>query len=310
MTNCKVLSFQEIHRTNQFFTDCEECVNLNYRKNLELEYENEKNQQAKVDLMYWKNRATEEQSQELVNVYENFQKELSKRQALNGMRETPGMKPGDESLKTPFNYEINIPSNTSTPRGPAISLSDLSGPVRVSNGSTARANAVLDTDSAISNVLRGADSLIRRMENNAQPSNTARQGLSISPDILANSRAGLRPANTRPASAAPPSNTSQRAQQSGALMDELRASLASRASRGSRRSSVAQLSSPSSSAISNASSVLANVAEVQLRRRGRPVNVDLTDSEVRGIVGNAVNDAVSGSGLRKKKTISRKNCLM
>lgn len=294
MTNCKVLSFQEIHKTNQFFTDCEQCVNLNYRKNLELEYENEKTQQAKVDLMYWKNRATEEQSQELVNVYENFQKELNKRQAINGMRETPGMRPGDESLMTPSNYEINIPSNTSTPRGQPLSLSDLSGPVRVSNGGTARVNAVLD----------GADSLIRRME-----APVSRGGLNISPDVLANSRAGLRPANTRPASAAPPSNTSQRAQQSSALMDELRASLASRASRGSRRSSVAQLSNPSSSAISNASSVLANVAEQQVRPRGRPPAVDLTASEIRGLVDNAVDDAVSGSGLKGKKRAPAKKKL-
>lgn len=291
MTNCKVLSFKEIHETNQFMKSCESCVNKNYRKNLELVEENARAQQAKMDVLYWKKRAEEEGTQELVDMYERFNSELAKRTKSNNANNIPPLN-STNNLNTPFNNSFNLPPppqmNGNTPRGAPLSLSDLTGPARVSSASTARVNAVLDS----------AESLIRRVDRPAGP-------FGLSPEQLANSRAGLRPANTRPASAAPPSNSSARAQQSSALMEELRASIASRASRGSRRSSVSQLSSPSSSAISNASSVLANVAEQQLPTRGRPPRIDLTASEIQSIAPTGVDNAPAGSGLKTQRSMAQ-----
>ncbi len=314
MTNCKVLSFKEIHETNKFFKDCEECVNLNYRKNLELEYENDKLQQAKTDAMYWKERAKQENADELVDLYSKFQKGLKDRN--NEMFVNPEMKTGDESLKTSFNYEVRLPSSTSsTPRGPALRLDDLTSTASVSN--TARVNDVLNS----------AESLIRRVEAPSGP-----RGLNISADVLANSRAGLRPTTTRPASQAPASNTSARA----SFINELTTTLANRSrARGSRRSSNAsyidqlpplstgsltppggnspQQLSPESSDIRNP-----NQTRAQRERRFR-------EEVVRNMPANsAANSAVrvdepsAGSGLKKKakkkskttKARSKANILM
>lgn len=214
---CKVLSFDEIHTTKDFFKDCNECVNLNYRKQLEQVEENALYQQLKVDQMYWKKRAMEEGTEELVDMYNRFNKLLAikkEEERVNAGIKKPQM---TNSLQVPFNYEVDI--------GP-MRRSELS---INSNSSTPRSLSESVQNRIINRTLDSAESLIRRMD--------TRPGLPISQDILANSRAGLRPTVTRPASEAPSSNTSQRVQ----LLNELNASLASRASRGSRRSSVRQL---------------------------------------------------------------------
>lgn len=196
---CKVLSFDEIHTTKDFFKDCNECVNLNYRKQLEQVEENALYQQLKVDQMYWKKRAMEEGTEELVDMYNRFNKLLAIKKEEE--RVNAGIK------KVPFNYEVDI------------------GPMRRSELSI---NSNSSTPRSLSESVQNR--IIDRMN--------TRPGLPISQDILANSRAGLRPTVTRPASEAPPSNTSQRVQ----LINELNASLASRASRASRsNNSVRQL---------------------------------------------------------------------
>jgi len=203
---CKVLSFDEIHTTKDFFKDCNECVNLNYRKQLEQVEENALYQQLKVDQMYWKKRAMEEGTEELVDMYNRFNKLLAikkEEERVNAGIKKPQM---TNSLQVPFNYEVDI------------------GPMRRSELSI---NSNSSTPRSLSESVQNR--IIDRMN--------TRPGLPISQDILANSRAGLRPTVTRPASEAPSSNTSQRVQ----LLNELNASLASRASRGSRRSSVRQL---------------------------------------------------------------------
>lgn len=297
---CKVLSFDEIHTTKDFFTDCNECVNLNYRKQLEQVEDNALYQQLKVDQMYWKKRAMEEGTEELVDMYNRFNKLLAikkEEERVNAGIKNPQM---SNSLQVPFNYEVNIPtnnSNSSTPRGPSLRLSDLSGPMPT--------NANM-SNSAINRTLDSAESLIRRMD--------TRPGLTISQDILANSRAGLRPTVTRPASEAPSSNTSQRVQ----LINELNASLASRASRGSRRSSVRQLTPLEMSDVAPPG----GLSPPQLAQRGRRPNIDLTADEVRGLTTpNANIEPPSGSGLRSKKpkqqqkkkvakSKQKSNCLM
>jgi len=200
---CKVLSFDEIHTTKDFFKDCNECVNLNYRKQLEQVEENALYQQLKVDQMYWKKRAMEEGTEELVDMYNRFNKLLAikkEEERVNAGIKKPQM---TNSLQVPFNYEVDI------------------GPMRRSELSI---NSNSSTPRSLSESVQNR--IIDRMN--------TRPGLPISQDILANSRAGLRPTVTRPASEAPSSNTSQRVQ----LLNELNASLASR---GSRRSSVRQL---------------------------------------------------------------------
>lgn len=204
---CKVLSFDEIHTTKDFFKDCNECVNLNYRKQLEQVEENALYQQLKVDQMYWKKRAMEEGTEELVDMYNRFNKLLAIKKEEE--RVNAGIKKPQLALlaKVPFNYEVDI------------------GPMRRSELSI---NSNSSTPRSLSESVQNR--IIDRMN--------TRPGLPISQDILANSRAGLRPTVTRPASEAPPSNTSQRVQ----LINELNASLASRASRGSRsNNSVRQL---------------------------------------------------------------------
>lgn len=279
---CKVLSFDEIHTTKDFFKDCNECVNLNYRKQLEQVEENALYQQLKVDQMYWKKRAMEEGTEELVDMYNRFNKLLAikkEEERVNAGIKKPQM---TNSLQVPFNYEVDIGpmrrselsinSNSSTPRGPQIRLSDLSGPMPTNTNMSS---------SAINRTLDSAESLIRRMD--------TRPGLPISQDILANSRAGLRPTVTRPASEAPSSNTSQRVQ----LLNELNASLASR---GSRRSSVRQLTPLEMSDVAPPG----GLSPQQLPQRGRLPN--LSNNEVRGLVGPNANieQPTSGSGLRKK----------
>ncbi len=200
---CKVLSFDEIHTTKDFFKDCNECINLNYRKQLEQVEENALYQQLKVDQMYWKKRAMEEGTEELVDMYNRFNKLLAikkEEERVNAGIKKPQM---TNSLQVPFNYEVDI------------------GPMRRSELSI---NSNSSTPRSLSESVQNR--IIDRMN--------TRPGLPISQDILANSRAGLRPTVTRPASEAPSSNTSQRVQ----LINELNASLASR---GSRRSSVRQL---------------------------------------------------------------------
>ena len=282
---CKVLSFDEIHTTKDFFKDCNECVNLNYRKQLEQVEENALYQQLKVDQMYWKKRAMEEGTEELVDMYNRFNKLLAikkEEERVNAGIKKPQM---TNSLQVPFNYEVDIGpmrrselsinSNSSTPRGPQIRLSDLSGPMPTNTNMSS---------SAINRTLDSAESLIRRMD--------TRPGLPISQDILANSRAGLRPTVTRPASEAPSSNTSQRVQ----LLNELNASLASRASRGSRRSSVRQLTPLEMSELGPPG----GLSPPQLPQRGRRPNIDLTTDEVRGLTAPIANieQPTSGSGLR------------
>lgn len=314
---CKVLSFDEIHTTKDFFKDCNECVNLNYRKQLEQVEENALYQQLKVDQMYWKKRAMEEGTEELVDMYNRFNKLLAikkEEERVNAGIKKPQM---TNSLQVPFNYEVDIGpmrrselsinSNSSTPRSlsesvqnriidrmfdndessnryqtaqtnryqTALRLSDLSGPMPTNTNMSS---------SAINRTLDSAESLIRRMD--------TRPGLPISQDILANSRAGLRPTVTRPASEAPSSNTSQRVQ----LINELNASLASRASRGSRRSSVRQLTPLEMSDVAPPG----GLSPPQLPQRGRLPN--LSNNEVRGLVGPNANieQPTSGSGLRKK----------
>ena len=218
---CKVLSFDEIHTTKDFFKDCNECVNLNYRKQLEQVEENALYQQLKVDQMYWKKRAMEEGTEELVDMYNRFNKLLAikkEEERVNAGIKKPQM---TNSLQVPFNYEVDI------------------GPMRRSELSI---NSNSSTPRSLSESVQNR--IIDRMFDNDESSNryqtaqtTPRPGPPISQDILANSRAGLRPTVTRPASEAPSSNTSQRVQ----LLNELNASLDSRASRGSRRSSVRQL---------------------------------------------------------------------
>ena len=311
MTNCKVLSFKEIHETNCFRTACESCVNLNYRKNLELEYENDKLQQAKTDAMYWKERAKQDSADELVDLYSKFQKGLKDRN--NEMFVNPEMKTGDESLKTSFNYEVRLPSSTSsTPRGPALRLDDLTSTASVSN--TARVNDVLNS----------AESLIRRVEAPSGP-----RGLNISADVLANSRAGLRPTTTRPASQAPASNTSTRVQ----LINELTNALSnrSRARRSSNASYINQLPplstgsltppggnspqqlSPESSDIRNPNQVRA-----QQERRFREKVIRNMPARQNTNQPSRVDEPAAGSGLKKKakkkskttKARSKANILM
>lgn len=301
---CKVLSFDEIHTTKDFFKDCNECVNLNYRKQLEQVEENALYQQLKVDQMYWKKRAMEEGTEELVDMYNRFNKLLAikkEEERVNAGIKKPQL---TKLAKVPFNYEVDIGpmrrselnSNSSTPRGPQIRLSDLSGPMPTNTNMSS---------SAINRTLDSAESLIRRMN--------TRPGLPISQDILANSRAGLRPTVTRPASEAPPSNTSQRVQ----LINELNASLASRASRasrGNRRSSVRQLTPLEMSELVPPG----GLSPQQLPQRGRRPNIDLTTDEVRGLTAPIANieQPTSGSGLRKKakkkvtKSKQKSNCLM
>lgn len=302
MTNCKVLSFKEIHETNKFFKDCEECVNLNYRKNLELEYENDKLQQAKTDAMYWKERAKQEGADELVDLYSKFQKSLKDRN--NEPFVNPEMKPGDENLKTSFNYEVRLPSSTSsTPRGPALRLDDLTSTASVSN--TARVNDVLNS----------AESLIRRVEAPSGP-----RGLNISADVLANSRAGLRPTTTRPASQAPASNTSTRVQ----LINELTNALSNRARSRGRRSSNAsyinQLEAPGSDYMPTpGGSQLSQVSFENIPPRARAQqDRRLREEVVARALPPRVDEPAEGSGLKKKakkkskttKARSKANILM
>lgn len=121
---CKVLSFDEIHTTKDFFKDCNECVNLNYRKQLEQVEENALYQQLKVDQMYWKKRAMEEGTEELVDMYNRFNKLLAikkEEERVNAGIKKPQLA---KLAKVPFNYEVDIGpmrrselnSNSSTPR--------------------------------------------------------------------------------------------------------------------------------------------------------------------------------------------------
>ena len=321
MTNCKVLSFKEIHETNKFFKDCEQCVNLNYRKNLELEYENDKKQQAKTDLMYWKDRARQEQSDELAEMYSRFQKSLQDRE--NNMKGNPEMKPKDESLETSFNYEVSIPSGYSTPRDSPLRLDELSGPVRTSNSNARSTNSMLNS----------AENLIRRLEAPAnRPSSTPRglagpnnnlqssapPRLMIDTNTLANSLANLRRTTTRPASEAPASNASSRVQ----LINELTASLASRASRGRRSSnasyidqlpplSVGELTPPgglSPQQLSPESSEMRNPnqARAQRERRFREEVVRNMPARQNTIQLPRVDEPSAGSGLKKRKAKAKK----
>lgn len=279
---CKVLSFDEIHTTKDFFKDCNECVNLNYRKQLEQVEDNALYQQLKVDQMYWKKRAMEEGTEELVDMYNRFNKLLAikkEEERVNAGIKKPQM---INSLQVPFNYEVDI--------GP-MRRSELS---INSNSSTPRSLSESVQNRIIDRTLDSAESLIRRMD--------TRPGLPISQDILANSRAGLRPTVTRPASEAPSSNTSQRVQ----LINELNASLASRASRGSRRSSVRQLTplemsdvappgglSPTQLSVSDGRTPRQRAQ--QDRRFAGQVVANLPISPIANI-----EQPTSGSGLRKK----------
>jgi len=281
---CKVLSFDEIHTTKDFFKDCNECVNLNYRKQLEQVEENALYQQLKVDQMYWKKRAMEEGTEELVDMYNRFNKLLAikkEEERVNAGIKKPQM---TNSLQVPFNYEVDI------------------GPMRRSELSI---NSNSSTPRSLSESVQNR--IIDRMN--------TRPGLPISQDILANSRAGLRPTVTRPASEAPSSNTSQRVQ----LLNELNASLASR---GSRRSSVRQLTplemselappgglSPSQLSVSDGRTPRQRAQ--QDRRFAERVVANLPISPIANI-----EQPTSGSGLRKKakkkvtKSKQKSNCLM
>jgi len=298
---CKVLSFDKIHTTSDFFKDCNECVNLNYRKQLEQVEDNALYQQLKVDQMYWKERAEREGTEELVNMYNRFNKMLAikaEEERVNSGLKNPQMRP---TLEVPFNYEVDIGpmrmsdfnSNNSTPTSlrssvqnriinrtldsaesaiRRIGIEQIDGPLPTTNPSNSNINRTLDS----------AESLIRRVQTPSAPAQPARPTLD---------------------------------------MNELRNSIAAsleRRSRGSRSNSIRQLSNPSSSAISNASSVLDNVAEQQRPQRGRPTNIGLTSSEVRGLLPPTINveQPTSGSGLRKKakkkvlKKTKKSNLLM
>ncbi len=247
---CKTLSFHEIHETNKFFKDCEECRLKNYRKNLELEYENAKFQQTKMDLLYWKQRAENEGSKQLVDLYEKFNAELQKRASQgntpgvenggnNDIQSLPDMKMGAENSGVRANplaragptiNEVLDSAERLINRQP-LTVSDLTGPLPASVANNSNVNNMLDS----------AEALLRRV----RPVGP----MGISADLLANSRAGLRPTNTRPASEAPASNPSNRAE----FINELTNTL--RIRRGSRSSGS---SSGNSSGSSSGNSSLAN----------------------------------------------------
>lgn len=266
---CKVLSFDEIHTTKDFFKDCNECVNLNYRKQLEQVEENALYQQLKVDQMYWKKRAMEEGTEELVDMYNRFNKLLAikkEEERVNAGIKKPQLA---KLAKVPFNYEVDI--------GP-MRRSELS---INSNSSTPRSLSESVQNRIIDRMFDNDESLIRRAQ-------TAPVRSSLNNDESSNRRAQTAP--VRPT----------------LDMNELKNSIAAslqRRSRGSRsNNSVRQLSlgsieapSPVNTQLSVSDGRTPRQRAQQDRRFAEQVVANLPISPIANI-----EQPTSGSGLRKK----------